>query len=115
MAPSLYLDEHVDLELADRLRADGFDILTTQEAGRRGAADEDQLAYATSLGRIIFTHDMKDFRPISIRWSAERRPHAGIVYTRNRSLDQVSASLRRRFELYTPDQVRNVTMGLPVD
>ena len=78
MAPALHLDENVDPEIARRLRADGYDIVTTQQAGRKGAADEDQLAYAASQDRVLFTHDIQDFGSIAIRWSIERRDHAGI-------------------------------------
>ena len=33
---SLYLDEHIQLALAEALRARGVDVLTTQEAGNVG-------------------------------------------------------------------------------
>jgi len=40
MAAALYFDENVDIELALRLRADGYDVLTTREAGLLGSTDE---------------------------------------------------------------------------
>ena len=40
---SLYLDEHVQIGLAEALKARGVDVLTTQEAGNVGVSDLEQL------------------------------------------------------------------------
>jgi hypothetical protein len=42
----LYTDEDVDVLIADLLRARGFSVLTTRDAGRLYATDEEQLAFA---------------------------------------------------------------------
>jgi hypothetical protein len=44
---ALYLDEDVDVELAELLCRDGHDVFTTVEAGNANSAmsDEDQLAF----------------------------------------------------------------------
>lgn len=42
----LYLDEDVSVRLADLLRARGFVVNTTLEAGNLGCADREQLEYA---------------------------------------------------------------------
>lgn len=42
----LYLDEDVNVLVADLLKARGFDALTARDAGQLQASDEDQLAYA---------------------------------------------------------------------
>lgn len=55
----LYLDKHVKPQLADDLRLRGFDTLTTQEAGRDRASDEEQLAFATTEGRTILTYNTR--------------------------------------------------------
>jgi hypothetical protein len=47
---TLYLDEHVQLALAEALRARGVDILTTQEAKNIGLDDAGQLAFAAENG-----------------------------------------------------------------
>jgi hypothetical protein len=44
----LYLDEDVDVLIADLLRARGFSVLTTRDAGRLHATDEEQLAFAAA-------------------------------------------------------------------
>ena len=45
---SLYLDEDVDVLLADLVQARGFTAITTVAAGQRGKNDTDQFAYAIS-------------------------------------------------------------------
>jgi uncharacterized protein with PIN domain len=53
----LYLDEDVDVLVAEMVRAHGFDALTTREARRLGDSDADQLAFATAEGRVFLTHN----------------------------------------------------------
>ena len=45
---SLYIDEDVDVLVAELLRARRFDALTTRDAGRLGQSDADQLAFSVS-------------------------------------------------------------------
>ena len=53
----LYTDEDVDVLIADLLRARGFNVLTTRDAGRLYATDEEQLAIAVAEHRTLFTHN----------------------------------------------------------
>ena len=63
----LYLDEDsMDSALVSGLRANGLDVLTTYDAGRLRRSDFDQLDYATSLGRVIYTGK---------RWRLSAAPH----------------------------------------
>ena len=68
----LYLDEHIDIRVARLLRDAGFDVLTTQDAGRAngGFSDESQLEFAAEGGRAIFTHNVRDFAPLAEGWAA---------------------------------------------
>jgi hypothetical protein len=58
---TLYLDEHVQLALAEALRARGVDILTTQEAKNIGLDDVGQLAFAAENRRSLFSYDKLNF------------------------------------------------------
>jgi predicted nuclease of predicted toxin-antitoxin system len=60
-AISLYLDEDVHTFIADAVRRHGWEALTTEEAGRRGALDSDQLRFATERGSVILTYNISDF------------------------------------------------------
>jgi len=78
----LYFDRHIMARLAVDLRGRGYDVLTTEEAGKDTAGDEEQLAFATAEGRAIFTFNIRDFAPLHEAWQATGRPHAGIIVSR---------------------------------
>ena len=44
----LYLDENINVLIADLLQAKGFDVMTVRDAGKLRAPDAEQLAYAVS-------------------------------------------------------------------
>jgi predicted nuclease of predicted toxin-antitoxin system len=72
-----YTDEHSAKAVAEGLRRRGIDVVTTYEAGMLGASDREQLAFAASEGRVLFTKDA-DF----LRLHGAGVRHAGIVYSR---------------------------------
>jgi uncharacterized protein with PIN domain len=77
---SLYMDEDsLDEDLTHALRAAGFDVVRTSETGRRSAIDDDQLAFATSQGRIIVTANQRDYARLHQQWVRIGRNHAGII------------------------------------
>lgn len=75
----LYLDEDVDVLVADLIRARGFAALTTREAGQLGNDDAAQLAYAVSQQRTFFTHNRADFEAVAQTYFAAGQPHYGII------------------------------------
>lgn len=76
----LYIDENIHAgPLVASLRRAGFDCLTVNEAGMRGAADGDQLRYSASEGRALYTCDVKDFQRLDREWRLSGRHHQGIV------------------------------------
>jgi hypothetical protein len=78
-APPVYADECVDRPLIDGLRARGFDVLTAVEAGKGGEVDAAHLDYASSLDRILLSHNRRDFRRLHRSSISAGREHAGIV------------------------------------
>ena len=57
---SLYLDEDVNVLVADLLKARGFDAITAREAGKLNATDAEQFTYAVSQARTLVTHNRTD-------------------------------------------------------
>lgn len=55
-----HLDESVSNAIAKGLRMRGIDITTSPEEGLIGASDKEQLAYALSQGRVVFTFHVSD-------------------------------------------------------
>ena len=70
-----HLDENVDDRVAAGLRRRGIDVTLAREGGLEGVDDRTQLAFATSTGRVLMTHDA-DY----LRLHTEGVPHAGIAY-----------------------------------
>jgi predicted nuclease of predicted toxin-antitoxin system len=71
----LYADEDFPLGAVLILRGFGHDVLTVQEAGRSGAEDFEVLADATADGRVVLTHNHRDYR----RLHRSSQLHAGII------------------------------------
>lgn len=58
------IDENLPVELADLLRAAGYDATTVHEQGLRGVPDESVLRMCLQEGRILITLDL-DFANIA--------------------------------------------------
>jgi predicted nuclease of predicted toxin-antitoxin system len=95
---ALYLDEDVHPRLATILRERGFDVLTTAEAGMLGKSDPEQLEFATSQGRAILTHNIRDYVRLAQHYAKKNRSHAGIIVSDQLPLREL---LRRTLRLMT--------------
>lgn len=73
----LYSNENFPRPVVEELRRLGHDVLTVLEAGRADQAlsDEEVLAFAVSLGRVVLTLNRRHF----IRLHHERPNHTGIM------------------------------------
>src|SRR5687768_30908 len=91
----LYFDRHIMTRLAIDLRGRGYDIVTTEEAGKDTAADEEQLAFATAENRVLRTFNIRDFAPLHEAWQAAEHPHAGIIVSQQSGSRQYGLFLQR--------------------
>ncbi len=57
----LYLDEDVHKRVASALRLRHFDAIGAHDLQRWGLSDEEQLTYAATEGRALFTYNTCDF------------------------------------------------------
>jgi hypothetical protein len=79
----LYFDEDsARLSLARELRFRGADVITTMEAGMAGRADEQQLEWAASNDRALYSFNRGDFYSLHTTWLHEGRHHSGIILSR---------------------------------
>jgi predicted nuclease of predicted toxin-antitoxin system len=73
------LDEDLDPKIAAAARGLGLDVVSVQEAGRRGLADDDHLRWAARERRVIVTRNRDDY----IEWTAlffqRGEDHAGVL------------------------------------
>ncbi len=79
MAVPLYLDVHVDKAIHDQLRLRGVNVLRAHDDGADEMQDEDLLRRASSLGRVVFTQDIR-FKALAERWQREGEAFAGLCY-----------------------------------
>lgn len=99
-----HLDENVNGAIADGLRRRGVDVTTTPEEGLIGADDEEQLAFAFSQSRVIFTQD-DDF----LRLHQAGTEHAGITYCKqsSRAIGDILRFLILIWECLEPEEMRD--------
>lgn len=103
----LYLDEDVDVLVADLVRARGFDATTTVGAGNLGRRDHDQLEYAASQGRAMLTHNRVHFEGLAREWLASGRAHAGILIAVRRRAPDIAQRLLTILNHVAADEMVN--------
>jgi hypothetical protein len=73
------MDVHVPRPITDQLRRRGIDVLTAIEDGWNERSDDDLLAHAFELRRVLFTQDVR-FRVLAEDWQRQGRPFAGLIF-----------------------------------
>jgi predicted nuclease of predicted toxin-antitoxin system len=111
---ALYMDHHVRSAVTAGLRRRGVEVLTAREDGRATAKDEELLARATALDRVLFSQD-DDLLAISVGWLRLGRPFSGLVYAHQ--LKATVGQLIRDLELVAktsdPTDMRNQIQFIP--
>lgn len=103
----LYLDEDVDVLLAELLRARGFVVQTTRDAGNRGLGDSDQLAFAVTNQYAFFTHNRADFEALARNYLEFGKPHFGIIIAVRRPPYEILRRLLVILNNVTADEMQN--------
>jgi hypothetical protein len=75
----LYLDEDVDVLIAELLRGRGFSVTATRDAGQLGCTDAEQLAYAAREQKTLVTHNRAHFEALAREYLDEGRSHSGAI------------------------------------
>lgn len=97
-----HLDENANSAIAQGLKRRRIDVTTTAEAGLISASDEQQLSFAHSQKRVIFTQD-RDF--LQLHYSGAN--HSEIVYRtkESRSIGEILRELILIWEVLTPEEL----------
>lgn len=109
------MDHHVRSAVTKGLRRRGIDVLTAFEDGRAAAPDEQLLARAAELGRVMFTQD-DDFLVVADNWKRIGRHFAGLVYAHQlqATIGQIVTDLQLILEAATSDEMRDAVLFLPL-
>lgn len=106
----LYVDEDAAVSaVVDGLRNSGIDVLTILDAETAGATDEEQLEFAATDGRVIYTLNVGDFCRLHAEFLSAGKDHAGIIVI-PRQRYSVGEKIRRLTELLdtlSAEEMRN--------
>jgi hypothetical protein len=72
----------------------GIDVLTVMDADMRGHGDPEQLAFALSQGRVLFSYNIADFERIHAAYMRSGGHHAGIILAHQNDLG-IGETIRR--------------------
>ena len=95
MSQPLLLDEMLSDDIAEQLRAKGYDVTSVvADPALVGLPDDQVLAYAATEGRALVTANIKDFVPLDGRYRAAGQSDAGLIQVSARTFPQFRAPLR---------------------
>jgi len=103
----LYLDEDVHKRVASALRLRHFDVLSAHEIGYWGLSDEEQLAYAATERRTLFTYNTSDYLRLHLGWLQCGKEHCGIVVSDQLPISETVRRLLNLLNQVTADEMRN--------
>ena len=89
MSQSLLLDEMLPDDIAQQLRAKGYDVISVvADLALVGLPDDRDLVYATTEGRALVAANTKDFVPLDGRYRAAGQSHAGLILVSTKTFPQ---------------------------
>ena len=97
----------MDVRIAKIIRARGFNAVTTDETGRKGASDADQLKYCAERGYAILTMNGVDFESLAKEYFYTGEKHFGIIITPDNSPHVIAQRLNDYLDFNTPDETEN--------
>lgn len=110
----LYTDEDVHSRLATQLTLRGFDALSCRDAGNAGRSfsDDWQLRFATEQGRVILTHNIRDFLHLAREWETRSFDHSGIILAQRLPLGELLARTEQHLGTYDAFDHQNLVLYL---
>ena|SRR5580692_3640120 len=103
----LYFDEDVSVRVADTLKARGFDVVTTLQAGRLGATDSGQLHFAVAEGRALVTHNRRHFERLVSEYFRVGLQHSGLIIAVRRPPRELAACLLGALNRFSSEEFLN--------
>jgi hypothetical protein len=84
-----------------------FDVTCAQEVGLLAADDRQQMEYAASNQRAIFTFNFDDFVGLHERYRAEGKEHWGIILSTEESIGTLAHRLLRLLNSVSAAELKN--------
>ena len=103
-------DEHVELSIVTGLKLLGIDVISVNEAGKRGYDDEEILSLAKKNDRVIITRD-SDF----VKLHSKGIEHAGIVFMpKFLEIGKVIEEIEKVSMIFETEHIRNNVVFIPL-
>ena len=93
--------------MAPQLRTRGIDAHNVYDLRQQGWADAALLQSSAADGRVVVTHNIRDFIALHRSYLAQGRSHAGIVVTPVRSIGTLLTRLMTLHETTTVEEMVN--------
>ena len=114
MPVAVYMDVHVPASISEGLRRKQIDVRTAQDDSAGRMSDDDMLARATAVGRVLFTQDT-DFLEIASRWQRQGIAFSGILFAaQGTPIGQLIEDAELCLAGMTADEFRNSLVHLPL-
>ncbi len=110
MKIKLYIDEDAQNEaLLAALRRHQIDVLSTGEANNTGVSDIEQIEFAETVKRIIYTFNVGDFAALHAEYLKREKAHSGIIIGEQRryGIGGQVRCLLRIIETKSAEEMRN--------
>jgi hypothetical protein len=93
--------------IAELIRARGFDVVTTRDAGQLKKSDEEQLTYAVDHQKTFVSHNRADFEEIAQEYFSSGKAHYGIILAVRHSPQEIVRRLLIILNQVTADEMQN--------
>lgn len=109
----LYIDEDVHESIASELRRRGYDVLNTREVNQRGLPDTEQLAYAATENRTLFSFNAADYIALHKEYLEQGKEHSGIVISNQIPIGETTRRLLALLDQVSANEMKNQLRWLP--
>ena len=103
----LYLDEDVHKKVAAALRIKGYDVVSAHELKNWGISDLQQLEYAVSQRRAVFTFNSGDFIRLHKEYIQNKKSHFGILLSKQIILKETINCLTSFLYKHNSEEVKD--------
>jgi Domain of unknown function (DUF5615) len=106
----LYMDEDSgDTALVLALENRGIDVITTLGVNRLSFPDEEQLIWARSQGRVLYSSNIRDFYSLHTAFLTQEQPHSGMILVQQQrySIGEIMHGLLRLVAVKSAEEMEN--------
>ncbi|AFZ57030.1 DUF5615 family PIN-like protein [Anabaena cylindrica FACHB-243] len=106
----LYMDEDsTGRSLMLSLRNRGVDIITTLEVNRLKYSDEEQLVWAKSQNRVLYSSNIRDFYRLHTAFLNQEQSHPGMILVQQQrySIGEIARGILRLIAAKSAEDMEN--------